>query len=126
MKKKTQKNKQRKKRKKTHPISRPKEILNSNSLAQKEEKENKKNKIQVVQKKETEKKKAEGKSIFRFINIAGQFLRESRAELKKVKWPTRKELLASTAMVIVFCLIVSFFLGLIDFLLIKIIKNIIG
>ncbi len=47
-------------------------------------------------------------------------------ELKKVKWPTRKELLASTAVVIVLVMIVSFFLGLIDFGLIKIIRNIVG
>ena len=47
-------------------------------------------------------------------------------ELKKVKWPTRKELLASTAVVIVLVLVVSFFLGIVDFGLIKIIKNIVG
>lgn len=47
-------------------------------------------------------------------------------ELKKVKWPTRKELLASTAVVIVLTLIVALFLGLVDFGLIKIIKNIVG
>jgi preprotein translocase subunit SecE len=53
-------------------------------------------------------------------------LRESRTELKKVKWPTRKELLASTAVVVGLTLLISFFLGLIDFGLIKIIKNIVG
>jgi len=58
--------------------------------------------------------------------VAGRFLRESRMELKKVKWPTRKELLASTAMVIFLVLLVAFFLGLIDLGLIKLIKNIVG
>jgi len=53
-------------------------------------------------------------------------LRESKIELKKVKWPTRKELLASTAVVIVLVLVVALFLGLIDFGLIKIIKNLVG
>ena len=53
-------------------------------------------------------------------------MKEARFELKKVKWPTRKELLASTAVVIVLVLVVAFFLGLIDFGLIKIIKNIVG
>ncbi|MBN1847238.1 MAG: preprotein translocase subunit SecE [Deltaproteobacteria bacterium] len=55
-----------------------------------------------------------------------QFFRESKMELKKVKWPTRKELLAATAMVIVLSLVISFYLGLIDFALVKIIKGIIG
>jgi preprotein translocase subunit SecE len=47
-------------------------------------------------------------------------------ELKKVKWPTRKELLASTAVVIVLVLLVSFYLGVIDFGLIKMIKAVVG
>ena len=55
-----------------------------------------------------------------------QFLREAKMELKKVKWPTRKELLASTAVVIVLTLLVAFFLGLVDFGLIKIIRNVVG
>jgi preprotein translocase subunit SecE len=79
-----------------------------------------------IAKKEPEKKKTEKTSIFKFIHIAGQFLRESKIELKKVKWPTRKELLASTAMVIFLVLVVALFLGLIDFGLIKIIKNLLG
>ena len=76
--------------------------------------------------KKIEKKKAKRESGFKYFNIAGQFLREAKIELKKVKWPTRKELLASTAVVIVLVLVVAFFLGLIDFGLIKIIKNIVG
>jgi preprotein translocase subunit SecE len=61
-----------------------------------------------------------------YINIIVQFLRDSKTELKKVKWPTRKELLASTSMVIILALILALFLGLIDFSLIKIITKIIG
>ena len=73
-----------------------------------------------------EKMKDKEGSLFKYIGKSAQFLRESRVELKKVKWPTRKELLASTAVVIFLVLVVSFFLGLIDFGLIKIIKNIVG
>lgn len=62
----------------------------------------------------------------RFISKAGHFLREAKVELKKVKWPTRKELLASTAVVIVLTLLLAFFLGLVDFGLIKIIRNVVG
>jgi preprotein translocase subunit SecE len=61
-----------------------------------------------------------------YINITVQFLRDSKTELKKVKWPTRKELLASTSMVIILALIIALFLGLIDFGLLKIITRIIG
>ncbi len=62
----------------------------------------------------------------RVVGQVGQFLRDAKVELKKVKWPTRKELLASTAVVIVLTILVSFFLGLVDFGLIKIIRNVAG
>ncbi|RJR53873.1 MAG: preprotein translocase subunit SecE [Desulfobacteraceae bacterium] len=65
-------------------------------------------------------------SVWKYVAVAAQFLRESRTELRKVKWPTRKELLASTAAVIVLVLVVSLYLGLIDFGLIKIIRSIVG
>ena len=78
-----------------------------------------------VSKKSTEKdQKLIGLS--KYIKMTTQFLREARFELKKVKWPTRKELLASTTMVIVLVLAIAIFLGLVDFILIKIIKIVIG
>jgi len=43
-----------------------------------------------------------------------QFLREVKIELKKVTWPSRKETLASTAVVIILVVIISSFLGLVD------------
>lgn len=46
-----------------------------------------------------------------------QFLQEVRTELKKVHWPTRKEVVGSTVVVIVSVVIVSFFLGGIDVIL---------
>jgi preprotein translocase subunit SecE len=79
---------------------------------------------QVLAKKEG--RKEEKGSILRYVGIAGQFLRESRTELKKVKWPTKKELLASTAAVIVLVLVVSLYLGIIDLGLVKIIQSIVG
>ncbi len=90
-----------------------------------EEKEEKRKPSFAVAKREPEKRATERASVFRYVQIAVQFLRESRMELRKVKWPTRKELLASTAVVIALVIIVSFYLGLIDFGLIKIIKNIV-
>jgi len=55
-----------------------------------------------------------------------QFLDEARAELKKVTWPTRKQTLASTAVVLVVSIFISLFLGLVDFGLTKIIKVLLG
>jgi len=55
-----------------------------------------------------------------------QFLSESKAELKKVTWPTRKQAVASTAVVIVVVAIVALFLSLVDLGLTKIIKLILG
>ena len=45
---------------------------------------------------------------------AVQFLREVKIELKKVTWPTRKQTLGSTAVVIVLVMIISVVLGLVD------------
>ena len=43
-----------------------------------------------------------------------QFLKEARGEFKKVSWPTRKELVASTTLVIVVSVMFGVFLGLLD------------
>jgi preprotein translocase subunit SecE len=44
-----------------------------------------------------------------------QFLREVRIELKKVTWPSRKQTMGSTVVVIILVIIISLFLGLVDF-----------
>jgi len=49
-----------------------------------------------------------------FFNRGIQFLREVKIELKKVTWPSRKQTLGSTAVVIVLVIVISFFLGLVD------------
>lgn len=51
-----------------------------------------------------------------------QFVREVKIELKKVTWPTRKQTMGSTAVVIVLVLIISIFLGLVDASLSKIVQ----
>ncbi len=43
-----------------------------------------------------------------------QFLTEVRAELKRVNWPLRKEVVGSTIVVIVSVFILSLFLGVVD------------
>ena len=42
------------------------------------------------------------------------FLKEVRAELSKVAWSTRKELLASTVLVITVTVILAIFIGIVD------------
>ena len=45
------------------------------------------------------------------------YIRESRAELKKVTWPTKQQMWYSTLVVIVVTFMVSAYLGLVDLLL---------
>jgi preprotein translocase subunit SecE len=55
---------------------------------------------------------------------AVQFLRDVRSELRKVTFPSRKETLASTAVVIVVVLLIATYLGLIDFVLSMVITRV--
>ena len=45
------------------------------------------------------------------------YIRESRAELNKVTWPTKQQLWYSTIVVVIVTLIASAYLGLVDLLL---------
>jgi len=54
------------------------------------------------------------------------FLKEVKAELKKVVWPTRKDTIASTSVVVILVLIIAAFLGLVDFGLSRVIRLILG
>ena len=49
-----------------------------------------------------------------YLDKGLQFLREAKAELKKVTWPSKKQTIGSTAVVIVLVVIISLFLGLVD------------
>jgi preprotein translocase subunit SecE len=55
-----------------------------------------------------------------------KFLSEAKAELKKVTWPSSKQTMASTLVVIIIVFIVSIYLGIIDFGLAKLVKFILG
>jgi preprotein translocase subunit SecE len=50
----------------------------------------------------------------RFVQQSLQFLKEVRMELKKVTWPTKKQTVSSTVVVIVLTMILSAFLGMVD------------
>ncbi|GIW40130.1 MAG: hypothetical protein KatS3mg076_0707 [Candidatus Binatia bacterium] len=43
------------------------------------------------------------------------FLQEAWAELKKVHWPSRREVVSSTVVVLVLVFVVALFLGLVDY-----------
>jgi len=43
-----------------------------------------------------------------------QFLREVKTELKKVTWPSRKDTLSGTVIVLVTVFVIAFFLGVVD------------
>lgn len=47
-------------------------------------------------------------------NKVANFFRESKAELRKVVWPTREEVVSSVKVVIVLTIVVSVILGLLD------------
>ncbi|MFV9690389.1 MAG: preprotein translocase subunit SecE [Desulfobacteria bacterium] len=55
-----------------------------------------------------------------------QFLKEVKIELKRVTWPNRKETITSTAVVVILVLIISFFLGIVDFGLSTLVGIILG
>jgi preprotein translocase subunit SecE len=50
------------------------------------------------------------------------FLRTSWLELKKVTWPGRKEIIASTVIVIIVSIFIMTYIGLIDFVLTRLVR----
>ena len=55
----------------------------------------------------------------------GRFVRESVAELKKVEWPSRRQVMTGTVVVIIACAIVGAYLWLIDLGLRNLVENVI-
>ena len=56
------------------------------------------------------------------ITKAIQFLSEVKSEVNKVTWPSRKEAMGGTAVVLVVVFFMAVFLGLVDLLLSKIVE----
>jgi preprotein translocase subunit SecE len=50
------------------------------------------------------------------------FFKEVRLEMSKVTWPTRAELKDSTIVVIVSCLVISAFIGTVDWILYSLVR----
>ena len=70
--------------------------------------------IPIMKKSSTGTKAAEGKHKKNIVDKSMQFLREVKIELKKVTWPSRKQTIGSTVVVIILVMIISLFLGLVD------------
>ena len=54
------------------------------------------------------------------------YIKETRAEMSHVSWPTRRQAAVFTVLVIIFSVAVSFYLGFFDYVFSVIIKSIIG
>ena len=59
-----------------------------------------------------------------FVARTREFVREVLIEFRKVTWPSRQELLNSTAVVIVVTVVLAFFLGGVDIGLARIVERI--
>ncbi len=54
-----------------------------------------------------------------------EFLSEVKAELRKVSYPTRDETIGSTSVVVVFCVIMSLYLSMVDSALVWLVSRVI-
>jgi preprotein translocase subunit SecE len=57
-----------------------------------------------------------------FLEKSIQFLREVKVELKKVAWPSRKQTIGSTIVVLILVFMIAIFLGIVDMGLAGLIK----
>ena len=55
-----------------------------------------------------------------------KYLKETMAELRKMSWPTRQELMGSTIVVVVVSLVVAVFIGIVDRILVFAVQTIFG
>ena len=60
-----------------------------------------------------------------YFNNVTQFLSEVVSELKKVVWPNRKETLGTTGVVLILVVIISTYLGMVDYLLSHLVRYLI-
>jgi preprotein translocase subunit SecE len=59
-----------------------------------------------------------------FVTRIREFVQEVLAEFRKVTWPSRAELVSSTAVVIVVTVVLAFFLGGVDIVLARVVEGI--
>jgi len=61
-----------------------------------------------------------------YAQSARQFLAEVVSELRKVTWPSRKETLGATGVVLILVIILAAYLGLVDYILSHLVRYLIG
>jgi len=61
-----------------------------------------------------------------YVDKAVQFVKQAYNELRKVSWLSKKEVTGSTVVILIFILLVSLFVGLIDFVLVRILGLFLG
>jgi preprotein translocase subunit SecE len=81
-----------------------------------------------VKKTESQKRvvKKPGELPVAWLETARGYLREVTVELKKVIWPSRKETLGSTAVVLAIVGLAAVFLGIVDLILSRVVKLLAG
>ena len=67
-----------------------------------------------------------GRAIGNFFKGIGRFFLNMKHELKKVTWPSRKDLIRQSTVVIVFVLILTVVVGLMDYVLSNLLRLIIS
>ena len=60
------------------------------------------------------------------LDRARKFFSEAKVELKKVVWPTKHQTMLSTRVVVIFVIMISIFLGVVDFVLSRLVKLILS
>lgn len=83
-------------------------------------------KSQIVKLKAKKTKRFSWPQIGAFWQQAVQFVKEAWIELKKVTWPGQKETVGITGVVLALVFLVSFYLGLVDMALSRLVKYFIG
>ena len=61
----------------------------------------------------------------RVTHNISEFLSDVRGELRKVSFPSRKETIGSTTVVIIFCVIMSLYLSVVDSFLVWLVARVI-
>ncbi|HHV72909.1 MAG TPA: preprotein translocase subunit SecE [Clostridia bacterium] len=67
-----------------------------------------------------------GVKLKKFFSGLARYFREVKAEMKKVTWPSRKEIVSNTLIVIVAVIIASIIVGVFDLAVVGVLKSIIG
>jgi len=71
-------------------------------------------------------KKSEKKTASKQPNAIKRYFRETIGELRKVNWPTRKEAITLTGVVLVVIIGMSTFLGILDFIFSRLLALVLG